>query len=37
MSKRPRSAKPGSVVQVGDGIATVYGLENVMYGELLAV
>ena len=28
-------SETGSVVQVGDGIATVYGLENVMYGELL--
>jgi len=25
----------GVVVKVGDGIATVYGLENVMYGELI--
>lgn len=28
-------SETGSVVQIGDGIATVYGLENVMYGELL--
>ena len=28
-------SETGSVVQVGDGIATVYGLDNVMYGELL--
>ncbi|MCX7715147.1 MAG: F0F1 ATP synthase subunit alpha [Clostridia bacterium] len=25
----------GTVVQVGDGIATVYGLDNAMYGELV--
>lgn len=35
MSKRPRSAKPAPSFRSGDGIATVYGLENVMYGELL--
>ena len=26
----------GSVIQAGDGIATVYGLENAMYGELVS-
>ncbi len=25
----------GSIVKIGDGIATVYGLRNVMYGELV--
>ncbi len=25
----------GSVISIGDGIATVYGLDNVMYGELV--
>ena len=25
----------GTVIQVGDGIATVYGLENAMYGEII--
>lgn len=28
-------AEVGTVVQAGDGIARVYGLENVMFGELL--
>jgi len=28
-------AEVGEVIQVGDGIARVYGLENVMYGELI--
>jgi len=30
------SAEVGTVVSVGDGIATVYGLRNAMMGELLA-
>ena len=25
----------GTVVQVGDGIATVYGMDRAMYGELV--
>ena len=25
----------GTVIQVGDGIATVYGLEDAMYGEII--
>ena len=33
--QKTQVSETGSVVQVGDGIATVYGLENVMYGELL--
>ena len=33
--EKTQVSETGSVVQVGDGIATVYGLENVMYGELL--
>ncbi len=28
-------SETGSVISVGDGIARVYGLENVMYGELV--
>ncbi len=28
-------AEVGTVISVGDGIARIYGLENVMYGELL--
>ena len=28
-------AETGSVISVGDGIARVYGLENVMAGELI--
>ena len=28
-------AETGSVISVGDGIARVHGLENVMYGELV--
>ena len=28
-------SEAGAVLEVGDGIATVYGLDNVMYGELL--
>ena len=35
MRKKTQISETGSVVQIGDGIATVYGLENVMYGELL--
>lgn len=31
----PRLEEIGYVVQVGDGIARVYGLDSVMYGELL--
>ena len=26
----------GSVISVGDGICTIYGLDKAMYGELLA-
>lgn len=25
----------GTVIQIGDGIATIYGMENVMYGEVI--
>lgn len=28
-------SETGTVLQIGDGIATVYGLDNAMYGELL--
>lgn len=30
-----KAEEVGRVISVGDGIATVYGLENVMYGELI--
>ena len=33
--EKTQISETGSVVQIGDGIATVYGLEKVMYGELL--
>ena len=33
--KAPRTSDVGTVLQVGDGIARVYGLENVASGELL--
>lgn len=33
--EKTQISETGPVVQIGDGIATVYGLENVMYGELL--
>lgn len=33
--KIPRTADSGVVLQVGDGIARIYGLENVACGELL--
>ena len=29
------TADVGTVIEVGDGIATVYGLDNAMAGELL--
>ncbi|MDR1428731.1 MAG: F0F1 ATP synthase subunit alpha [Spirochaetaceae bacterium] len=32
---RPRSGSVGFVAQVGDSVARVYGLENVIYGELV--
>ncbi len=34
--KRMEISETGTVISVGDGIARVYGLENVMAGELLA-
>ncbi|MEZ4846134.1 MAG: F0F1 ATP synthase subunit alpha [Bdellovibrionota bacterium] len=34
--KRMQISETGTVISVGDGIARVYGLENVMAGELLA-
>ena len=33
--EKTQVSETGTVVQVGDGIATVYGLDDVMYGELL--
>ena len=35
MRRKTQVSETGSVIQIGDGIATVYGLQNVMYGELL--
>lgn len=32
---RSDRAETGTVIEVGDGIATVYGLDNAVYGELL--
>lgn len=32
---KTEATETGSVITIGDGIATVYGLENVMYGELV--
>ena len=32
---RTRRAETGTVLEVGDGIATVYGLDNALYGELV--
>lgn len=32
---KTRVSETGTVIQAGDGIATVYGLQNVMYGELV--
>lgn len=33
--QRTLRAESGSVLEVGDGIATLYGLQNALYGELL--
>ena len=30
-----REYETGTVIAVGDGIATIYGLDNAMYGEIL--
>ncbi|MDD3202784.1 MAG: F0F1 ATP synthase subunit alpha, partial [Pygmaiobacter massiliensis] len=32
---RTRRDEVGSVLEIGDGIATLYGLDNALYGELL--
>ena len=32
---RTRRAETGTVLEIGDGIATVYGLDRAVYGELL--
>lgn len=32
---RTQVSETGRIIQIGDGIATVYGLENAMYGELV--
>ena len=34
-SKNAEIAETGSVLSVGDGVARVYGLQNVMAGELV--
>lgn len=33
--KKTETAETGVVLQAGDGIVTVYGLDNAMYGELV--
>lgn len=33
--EKTQVSESGRIVQLGDGIATVYGLDNVMYGELV--
>lgn len=33
--EKTQVSETGIVIQIGDGIATIYGLDNVMYGELL--
>ena len=33
--KKTDLAEVGTVISVGDGIARIYGLEKVMYGELI--
>ena len=30
-----KTAKVGTVVTVGDGIATIYGIDHAMYGEIV--
>ena len=32
---RTRRAETGTVLEIGDGIATVYGLDRAVYGELV--
>ena len=32
-----RDRETGSVVSVGDGIATVYGIDHAMYGEIITL
>ena len=32
---RVRQAETGTILEVGDGIATVYGLDKAVYGELV--
>ena len=32
---RTRQAETGTVLEIGDGIATVYGLDRAVYGELI--
>ena len=33
--QKTQVAETGSVLEIGDGIATVYGLEKAVYGELV--
>lgn len=32
---RTRRSESGTILEIGDGIATVYGLDRVVYGELV--
>ena len=32
-----RDKEVGTVIWVGDGIVTIYGIDNAMYGEIVAV
>ena len=32
---KTEAKETGSIISVGDGIATVYGIEHAMYGELV--
>lgn len=35
MTTEPAAAKAVRFLEIGDGIATVYGLDRVVYGELV--
>lgn len=35
MTRKLRSKKKGRIIQIADGIATVYGMDQAMYGELV--
>ena len=34
-NNRTRRSESGTILEIGDGIATVYGLDRVVYGELV--